>query len=402
MEWAKHNDGLQAEATAKTARGPRWESLPPDQSRASEGSRERKPRAIDYEIVDSATFAIHDYAAKWLIEGVMTEGQPQLYGGPSKTLKTSILVDQCLSLAAGVPFLGRFAVPTSKRVLLLSSESGTATLQETARRICRAKCIDLAELGDQLHWGFRPPILTDANHLLALAASIIERKIDVVCIDPAYLSMNLQGNEAANQFAVGAVLSNLTQLQADTGVTIVLATHFRMHMQPGTVPMLEHVAGAGFGQWARQWFLLNRREEFNPDVPGTHRLLMSYGGSAGHCGASGLDVEEGLIQNGRVWHVKLSSLSEIRRDKDAEREAKKRDQQQRAYESDRAKILAAARRFPEGASMTTIRQAAGLNPTKFGPVWTDIVKAMDVVPCRYSTTDTLGRTRESDGFKRST
>lgn len=378
--------------------------FPRDQVRPLNGSASGKrtdeePRTIDYEIVNSAEFATKDYSSNWLFDGIMREGQPQLYGGPSKTLETSILVDQCLSIAAGVPFLGQFAVPKQKRVLLLSSESGTATLQETARRICRTKGIELAGLGDQLHWGFRPPMLTEDEHILALAKLITERKIDILAIDPAYLSMNLQGNEAANQFAVGAVLANLTMLQADTGVTPILAAHFRMHMPPGTIPTLEHVAGAGFGQWARQWFLLNRREQFNPEMPGSHRLLMAYGGSAGHCGTWGLDIEEGLVKDGRYWQVKLSSLSEIRKDRESGQAARKRDQEQRKYESDRAKILTAAKRFPEGTNKTEIRAAAGLNPQRFDPVWLDIVQAMEVVPCECSTTDSRGRTRTNKGFK---
>lgn len=117
---------------------------------------------IDFQIIDSRMFSESDFQTTYLIDGIMTDGQPQLYGGPSKSLKTSVLVDQCLSLAAGVPFLGQFDVQTAKRVLLLSSESGTATLQETASRICKVKQMQLAELGDQLLWGFRPPQLTDA------------------------------------------------------------------------------------------------------------------------------------------------------------------------------------------------------------------------------------------------
>jgi hypothetical protein len=144
-----------------------------------------------------------------------------------------------------------------------------------------------------VHWSFRSPTLTAAKHILTLRSFIEKNQIDVLGIDPAYLAMGLQGNEAANQFAVGAVLMNLSTLQADTGVTPILASHFRMHMPIGTMPSLEHVAGAGFGQWARQWVLLNRREEFNDENPGSHRMLMSFGGSAGHAGAVALDNQRG-------------------------------------------------------------------------------------------------------------
>ncbi|MFN9293075.1 MAG: AAA family ATPase, partial [Planctomyces sp.] len=243
------------------------------------------PEAVRlFEIVDSAAFDAADLNQEYWIEGILAAGQPQLWGGPSKTLKTSLLVDQCLSLAAGVPFLGQYTVPEPKRVLLLSSESGGFTLQETARRICAAKGLNLAALGDHLQWGFRPPQLTDVNHLAALTEFIGRQKFDVFAIDPAYLSLAMDSAEAANQFAVGALLQRLTTLQAETGAVPVLAAHFKKFNAPGEMPTLENIAGAGFGQWARQWFLLNRQEPFNPDNPGLHKLLAAWGGSAGLCG----------------------------------------------------------------------------------------------------------------------
>ena len=364
------------------------------------GNEDDTPR-IDFEIMDSRAFAEADFRVTWAIQDVMAENQPQLYSGPSKTLKTSILVDQVLSMAAAVPFLGRFDVPKSKRVLLLSSESGTATLQETARRICDTKGISLAELGDQLHWGFRPPQLTDAQHIATLTDFILKNRIDVVGIDPAYLSMNLQGNEAANQFAVGAVLMSLTTLQAETGCTPILASHMRMHMQAGVMPTLDHIAGAGFGQWARQWVLLNRREEFNPDEPGIHRLLFAFGGSAGHCGAYGLDIEEGRAADGRFWKVDLNSLSQIREERETEKEERKREQEQRTNENRRVAVLRAMKRFPDGETMTVIRRTASLNPDNFQPVWTDLLTAMEVEPVRFNRGETRkdGTPKLTDGFR---
>lgn len=364
------------------------------------GKQDDIPR-IDFEIMDSRAFAEADFRVTYMIQDVMAENQPQLYSGPSKTLKTSILVDQGLSLAAAVPFLGRFDVPKSKRVLLLSSESGTATLQETARRICDMKGISLGELGDQMHWGFRPPQLTDAQHIATLTDFILKNRIDVVGIDPAYLSMNLQGNEAANQFAVGAVLMSLTKLQAETGCTPILASHMRMHMPPGVMPTLDHIAGAGFGQWARQWVLLNRREEFNPDEPGTHRLLFTFGGSAGHCGAYGLDIEEGRAADGRFWKVDLNSLSQIRKERVAEKEERKREQEQRIYENRRAAVLRAMKRFPDGETMTVIRRTASLNPDNFQPVWMDLLTAMEVERVRINRGGTKkdGTPKLTEGFR---
>lgn len=61
----------------------------------SEASQKEQAGGIDFEIIDSATFATTDDRTKFLIDDIMVEGQPELYGGPSKTLKTSILVDQC-------------------------------------------------------------------------------------------------------------------------------------------------------------------------------------------------------------------------------------------------------------------------------------------------------------------
>ncbi len=356
-----------------------------DSLEIGQGAAEQKnetPR-VDFEIIDSRTFAESDFRVKWAIENVMAVNQPQLYSGPSKTLKTSILADQVLSLAAAVPFLGKFDVPQSMRVLFLSSESGTATLQETANRICQAKGIELAELGDRLFWGFRPPQLTDAQHIATLTDFVLKNKIEVLAIDPAYLSMNLPGNDAANQFAVGAVLMTLTTLQAETGCTPILATHTRMHMQTGIMPTLDHIAGAGFGQWARQWFLLNRREEFDPDEPGTHRLLMTFGGSAGHCGAYGLDIEEGRAADGRFWKVDLNSLSQIREDRESEKEARKREQSDRTYENRRVTILKAIKRFPNGETKTRIKETASLSSQNFGAVFQDLLDSQEIEHCQF-------------------
>lgn len=370
---------------------------------AADAVAESVPEAVRlFEIVDSAAFDAADLNQDFWIEGILAAGQPQLWGGPSKTLKTSLLVDQCLSVAAGVPFLGQFAVPEPKRVLLLSSESGGFTLQETARRICAAKGLNLAALGDRLQWGFRPPQLTDANHLAALTEFIGQQKFDLVAIDPAYLSLQMDSAEAANQFAVGALLQRLTTLQAETGAVPVLAAHFRKFNAPGEMPTLENIAGAGFGQWARQWFLLNRQEPFNPDNPGLHKLLAAWGGSAGHCGGTAIHVTEGLREHGRYWDLQLQGLGQTFAEETDAKKVRQREKKladaRKLEEQRRQAVLTAMKSFPDGATKTKIRQDAKLNSDSFEPIWTMLQQAQEVCPAMLRKT-VGGKVKESEGWR---
>ena len=89
-------------------------------------------------LIDSRTFAETKYHQNWLIENVLVAGQPATIAGPKKCLKTSLIVEAAMSLGTGKPFLNQFRIPMPTRAAILSGESGAATLQETAERICRS------------------------------------------------------------------------------------------------------------------------------------------------------------------------------------------------------------------------------------------------------------------------
>src|SRR5437764_12826055 len=121
-----------------TRRAPMSETHPPPPQPARGKPFQFRPR-------DSASFAREEYRREWLVEQILAAGQPAVLGGPKKTLKTSLAIDLAISLGSGRPFLGRFAVPRRARVAVLSGESGAATLQETARRVCAARGVELED-----------------------------------------------------------------------------------------------------------------------------------------------------------------------------------------------------------------------------------------------------------------
>src|SRR5262249_33232 len=129
------------------------------------------------------------FRLQWLVERILVADQPGVVGAPKKSLKTSTMIDLALSLASGFDFLASFRAPEKVRVYLLSGESGGFVLQETARRVCRAKGLDLESLEGYLYVEDKLPQLGVQAHLDELARVISELRMKVVIVDPLYLCL---------------------------------------------------------------------------------------------------------------------------------------------------------------------------------------------------------------------
>lgn len=318
--------------------------------------------------LDDGAFALDYFVADMLVKG-----QPCILAGPKKCLKTNILIALTLALASFTKFLNEFYVSRFIRVALVSGESGQAVIQETARRIARSMSWrNLADY-ENAFWCFDLPKLGQPDTAKTIIAYIQKHNLEVLILDPAYLCMPL-GDSASNLFLVGAMLADLTKVTAETGCTIILCHHNKKSPNdPFAVPELESIAWSGFQEWARQWILLGRREAYDPEQAGSHKLWLSVGGSAGHSGLWALDIEEGSRkdQGGRRWDVQVQNAStaiaeaiEIRQEVKATKAELKATAQ---IERDSVKLLAAYKRHPTGETGTVIREQVGMSPQKFGP-----------------------------------
>src|ERR1700677_2081225 len=316
--------------------------------------------------ISSADLAGLDVRPRWLVKNVLVADQPALLGGPKKSLKTSVGIDLALSLGSGKPFLGRFEVPQRVKVAVLSGESGSATIKETALRIAKAKGIELSAC--DVVWGFDLPRLGVSADLMALSAALRDNGVGVLLVDPVYLCMlsGVQDVQANNMFSVGPLLAKVTAACRQTGTTVVLVHHTTKlaSMQRTLVgePLeLEDLAYSGFQEVARQWFLVNRRQKYEPGT-GQHLLWMNLGGSAGFSGCWGIDVEEGRLNEefqGRRWQVAVRSMDEAMKAVVRQKEQAKSEKKKAKIDEIKARLRTVLRELPDGETVTKLAELIG-------------------------------------------
>jgi hypothetical protein len=356
----------------------------------------RDPEPVQFQRITSAELACGNYAVEFAIEGAMVLGQPLTIGGPMKSLKTSVLIDAAVSLAGGGFFLGRMKVNRPRRVLVMSGESGLATIQETARRICDAAGKNLAEFGN-LIWSSDIPRFSRRDHLDALGKFLDDDGIEILFADPAYLAM--PSADAGNLMAQGELLRNVADVCRDRNVTLVLCHHTKRNTgQDAFEPLeLQHLAWAGHAEFARQWWLLNRRERYEPGT-GEHKLWLSIGGSAGHGNLWALDVSEGLITDvgGRRWDVSLTDAAGAREAAQERHETLKAQAAEQRLEADCQKICEALAALPaQTGTKKDVREVCGLNTGRFGPALAALFKDKRVT----NTAITKGNNRSYEAIK---
>ena len=189
----------------------------------------------------------------------------------------------------------------------------------------------------------------------------------MVLVDPAYLAM--PGSDAGNVMAQGERLARVNDICQRHRACFILLHHntkTSVRQNKHKPSRLDSLAWSGYAEWARQWILLGRREDY-VEGTGFHRLWMNVGGSAGHSSLWALDVDEGPADESRHWEVTLSTPSEACEEKTAM--------------PIRERIISAARKFPNGESKTVILDTARVksNVTTRN-VWDSLVKEGQLVP----------------------
>ncbi|MFV0443618.1 MAG: bifunctional DNA primase/polymerase [Planctomycetaceae bacterium] len=353
-----------------------------------------------FQTITSRELNAADYRQEFLVENILVRGQPMIVAGPRKALKTNSCIDLALSLGGGGLFLGRFNIPHAVRVGMMSAESGPATIQETARRIARTKSIDLDRL-ENVVWSLDVPQLDNPVHVAGLQRWIQENALDVLILDPTYLMMFGIGQDAGNLFVVGRYLQVITELVRETGVTPILCHHLRKGLaEPFEPAELEDIAWAGFQEFTRQWLLLNRRSRYDPDRPGCHELWINVGGSAGHSGQYGLDVDEGTIQapTGRHWETEILSTADAyaRRNEaaQADRERQQDHAQQRRLQKHCQTLQKVLQRHPDGETMSALRRESRMNPSNFSAAIAELIEVNVAEPC-----DVTKGSRTFEGYR---
>jgi hypothetical protein len=239
----------------------------------------------------------------------------------------------------------------------------------------------LADLGNLL-WSPDIPKFNSIDHLESLEKFLRDDGVEVLFCDPAYLAM--PSADAGNLMAQGELLRNVGEVCQRESVTLVLCHHTKRNTgQDAYEPLeLQHLAWAGHAEFARQWWLVNRRERYEPGT-GNHKLWLSIGGSAGHSALWAADVNEGTLSDigGRRWDVNLNDAAGARdAARERQQEAKKQGAAER-LESDRKAICEAVAALPNTTgTKRDIRDASGVNTTRFEPAFASLLRDKMIVP----------------------
>jgi hypothetical protein len=353
------------------------------------------PTGFAWKALDLPTLAAAARRPEMLVKRVLVRHQPMIVGAPHKTLKTSVMCDLAVSLATATPFLGTFDVYKPVKVALFSGESGEWTLLQTLRRVCDARGIDFAAtIGKLVVQAEGLPQLGNLEHMVYLRRMLAREQIDVFILDPLYLTllagMGGDSAKASNLYAMGPLFQSVTAACLSAGATPILVHHTQRAAARSREPLgLEDLAYAGVAEFARQWILLSRSEDYDGASPGSHKLWMVAGGSAGHGGLWNLCIDEGEADDdlgGRIWGVTVNTATEARQSVRDERDATKRTEQAERQAQDDQRLATAIDQLAArgeyvtaagrpAAGYTAARDLAGLSGQRMTPAVDRLVAA---------------------------
>lgn len=187
-------------------------------------------RATPYRWPDPASLPTR----QWLLGHWLLRGEVTAIIAPGGTGKSTISGTMALCLASGRPLLGKPLPRGPQAVWIFNLEDGADELERQMAAACAFHGIGPGDCGDRLHLdsGLVQPLCTAIENrdgfALAeevfdqLAATINDRKIAMVVVDPFVSSHAVQENSNG---AIDAIAKRWKRLAQETGCAVVLVHH---------------------------------------------------------------------------------------------------------------------------------------------------------------------------------
>ena len=174
-----------------------------------------------------------------LITGILRRGHKMLISGSSKAGKSFLLMELCIALAEGKPWLG---FPCKKsRVLYVKLEIDAASCYQRFLKIYDALKLPKKHSGDIAIWNLRGNAVPLDKLVPKLVRRVRDQHFDAIIIDPIYKVITGDENNASE---MAAFCNQFDKICAETGCATIYCHHHSKGAQ-GAKRAMDRASGSG-------------------------------------------------------------------------------------------------------------------------------------------------------------
>ncbi len=174
-----------------------------------------------------------------LISGILRRGHKMLISGSSKAGKSFLLMELCVSLAEGLPWLG---FPCKKgRVLYVNLEIDPASAVNRFLKIYEALKIPADNMDSIVLWNLRGHAVPLDQLVPKLIRRVRDQKFDAIIIDPIYKVITGDENSASD---MAAFCNQFDRICTETSCSVIYCHHHSKGAQ-GAKRAMDRASGSG-------------------------------------------------------------------------------------------------------------------------------------------------------------
>lgn len=174
-----------------------------------------------------------------LIDGILRKGHKMVISGGSKAGKSFLLIQLCISLSEGIPWLN-YKCRKSK-VLYVNLELDEASCYHRIADVYQALEMEPSHADDLLIWSLRGYNVKLTQIIPELVERLKNEKPDVVVLDPIYKIMEGDENSAKD---MSNFLSEMDVLGRELNASVIYCQHHSKGSQSGKKAM-DRMSGSG-------------------------------------------------------------------------------------------------------------------------------------------------------------